>query len=294
LLSILVTIAADVRMPTEEEQRVLVLLEKKAKRSRDRRKEIQKAVEWAMLLLIDSDDEELEDTSEFDHRQRPRSKRRLFKHDEARACVMRDYLGPERLFNGREFEIMFRISRSRFERLLQDIGSSDIPFYRNIIDGLGRVGASLEVRLLLPLKTMAYGVGHHTFRDYFQMSTTMTRKCCVEFDQAIVKLYQDEYLRVPTTEDLKSILTLHKSVHNIDGMFGSFFAARFRCAFLLRFFIVLSISLRFVAARFRCAFLLRFFVVLSISLRFFAARFRCAFLLRRRLCSLAPSLTPHL
>ena len=43
----------------------------------------------------------------------------------------------------------------------------------------------------------------------------------MEFDKAIKSIYQAEYLRKPTKADLKAILQLHKSVHGVDGMFGS-------------------------------------------------------------------------
>ena len=53
------------------------------------------------------------------------------------------------------------------------------------------------------------------------MSKTLARKSCVEFDKAMKQIYQSEYLRLPDKNDLKSICKLHKSVHGIDGMFGS-------------------------------------------------------------------------
>ena len=81
----------------------------------------------------------------------------------------RDYLGPTPLFNGREFDTMFCISRRQFQRLLEDIGNADIAFFTRITDRLGKVGASMEACLLLPLKTMAYGVPPHAFQDQFQM-----------------------------------------------------------------------------------------------------------------------------
>jgi hypothetical protein len=37
----------------------------------------------------------------------------------------------------------------------------------------------------------------------------------------IVSLYKNEYLRLPTSDDIKAITKLHKFVHNVDGMLGS-------------------------------------------------------------------------
>jgi Plant transposon protein len=69
---------------------------------------------------------------------------------------------------------------------------------------------------------MTYGgVPLHTFRDYFHMSETLARECCVEFDAAIKQIYETEYLRLPDANNLKSITKLHEAVHGFPGMFGS-------------------------------------------------------------------------
>ena len=45
---------------------------------------------------------------------------------------------------------------------------SDNRFYLSQYDGTGaKAGASLEAKILLPLKTMAYGTASHAFCDYF-------------------------------------------------------------------------------------------------------------------------------
>ncbi len=179
----------------------------------------------AMVAMIDSC-EEGKDKRKIDHRLLPRPKRKQWRHAEALHCIQRDYLGfPNSplppMFDGKEFETMFRISRSRFQRLMEDIGNSDNAFYSLKTDCFDRKVSSLEARLLLPLKTLAYGVPPHTFTDYFQMSKTFSRECCEEFDKAIISLYQEEYLRCPTEDDLKAIVKLHKARHKVNGMFGS-------------------------------------------------------------------------
>ena len=149
-----------------------------------------------------------------------RSKRKTYNHDEALQCINRDYLGPDALF-GSQFTHQFRISRARFERLAQDIMNSNIPFYQTTRNLTNTPVASLQAKLLLPLKTYAYGVPPKCFCDYFQMSFIFAANVCKEFDDAIIKIYMNEYLRLPTKEDLKSILKLHKAKHGVDGLMGS-------------------------------------------------------------------------
>jgi hypothetical protein len=109
--------------------------------------------------------------------------------------------------------------------MMEDIGNSNFEeekkFFINNKSANGLPGASLEAKLLLPLKCLAYGVPAHDFRDYFQMSQTLARECCFQFDKTIHKIYQHEYLRLPTPADIKAITKLHKYKHEVDGMFGS-------------------------------------------------------------------------
>jgi len=173
---------------------------------------------FAIVAMLMDD---LTSGSRIDHRLLPRNKRRKFKHDEALHCINRDYLGPTPLFNGKQFELFFRISPARFQRLMEDVFGKGDPFYTTTTTIVGEPTSSLEARLLLPLKTLAYGVAPHCFTDYFQMSETFARQCCKKFEEVILEIYQEEYLRVPTQEDLQSISKLHKEVHGIEGMFGS-------------------------------------------------------------------------
>jgi hypothetical protein len=70
------------------------------------------------------------------------------------------------------FQLVFRLSRGRFQVHMEDVMASNIIFFKSIVkDGLDK--CSLAARLLLPLKTMAYGVPPHTFFDYFQYLNSM-------------------------------------------------------------------------------------------------------------------------
>ena len=108
----------------------------------------------------------------------PRRPKAIFRHHEAFFCIQRDYLGvpgdlTTPIFKDRTFEMMFRLSRSRVQQLFEDIMATNHPFYTMSTDATGKKGASLEAKVLLPMKTFAYGVPPHTFTDYFQMSKVL-------------------------------------------------------------------------------------------------------------------------
>ena len=161
-----------------------------------------------------------------DHRTLPRSSKAQWKHDEALHCIRRDYLGHPNdnqspLLSAANFQLHFRVSRARFERLRSDVANGEMPFYKGGAAADGSTGASLEAKLLLPLKCLSHGVPPHCFQDYFQMSKTLAKACCDSFDDAVGSLHQKEYLRLPTKADLHAINNLHKAVHGVEGMFGS-------------------------------------------------------------------------
>ena len=151
----------------------------------------------------------------IDHRTLPRRRKKKFQHQEALECLQRDYLGPQPLFNDRQFEVMFQISRSRFQRLMEDVAATGKPFYLNTEDVFKQRGSSIEAKLLLPLKSFGYGVPPHTFRDYFQQSETLARKSVEQFANVVFEIYKEEYLRCPMRADLRNILNFHQAVHGV-------------------------------------------------------------------------------
>ena len=158
-----------------------------------------------------------DDNQKKDDGKRLRKKRRKFCYNDALRCIYRDYLGNIPKFNMKEFESMFRISKSRFQKLMEDVQKLDNKYYSITT----RKCASLEVKLLLPIKILAFGVANHCFNDYLQMSVSAARECIRQFHAMFKQLYEAEYLRLPTKNDIKSIVKLHKYSHQIDGMFGS-------------------------------------------------------------------------
>jgi hypothetical protein len=204
---VLVAVAVAKGMNNKKRKQETILLEQQAA--------VRLITNQEILTVID-------DQLEIDHRLFPRGQRTKYDHERAHYCIYSDYLSTVPRFDGKEFEQMFHLSRSRFQKLMEDIGRTRDPFYVNQgVDNRSKKGACLEARLLLPIKSMAYGVPPHVFRDYFQMSTTLAKECCYNFWRIIPQLYQFEFLRMPTAEDLANITKLHQAVHGVPGMFGS-------------------------------------------------------------------------
>jgi hypothetical protein len=91
--------------------------------------------------------------------------------DQALQIMQRDYLGiPGDLstpFFGQDFKWMSRLSRPRFELMVQDVLNRQIPLYQAKKNLSVDSQASIYAKLLLPLKCLAYGVPPHCITDYF-------------------------------------------------------------------------------------------------------------------------------
>jgi len=101
-------------------------------------------------------------------------------------CVYQDHLGPDPFF-GRQFERTFRISRGIFERLWQIAAAAADEFFvcrKNPVTGRAM---HPEVKLLMGLKQLLFGVPAIGFCDCFQMGETAGRDCMKKLCNAIAR-----------------------------------------------------------------------------------------------------------
>jgi hypothetical protein len=95
-------------------------------------------------MMADDDSDDGKDDVVMDHRVLPRDEKSQYLHEEMQARLQKDYLSPTPLFDVREFNTMFRISRSRFQRIMEDIAATGNQFYLNTVDATGKPGACFE------------------------------------------------------------------------------------------------------------------------------------------------------
>jgi hypothetical protein len=118
--------------------------------------------------------------------QQPRQ-RRVTQYDweRARDAVWKDYMRPDPIFNDRQFERIFRITRSVMQELRIILGNQDDFFTDKLCFVTGKRTISPDVKILFALKQLAYGIYPHAFLDYFQMGETTARKCVIRFAAAV-------------------------------------------------------------------------------------------------------------
>ncbi|KAI2495198.1 Ribosomal protein-like protein [Fragilaria crotonensis] len=154
-----------------------------------------------------------------------RKRRRLssrFQHERARLSIELDYFSPTPVFNDRQFERIFRVTKTIMEYLIQICAKTD-PFFTDIQDVSGRYSIAPVAKVLMALKLVAFGCSPSAFLDYFQMSESTARQCLLKFCRIISSDadLQSVYLRKMTRSDARRLSALHKTVHGVVGMIGS-------------------------------------------------------------------------
>jgi hypothetical protein len=155
--------------------------------------------------------------------QPPKRRSSRWDWERARSAVLKDYMGPQPIFDDRQFERMFRISRTVMQELRLILGKTDDFFTEKICVVRGTKTICPDVKILFALKQLAYGISPQAFLDYFQMGETTARKCLIHFAAAVNG--SDElthrFFRPMTRSDAINVCKLHKNQHGVDGMVGS-------------------------------------------------------------------------
>jgi hypothetical protein len=161
------------------------------------------------------------DNEDEDGRVKKRS-RILWDHESARAAVHTHYLGPYPVFADRQFERVFRITRTVADRILQVAATSD-RFFTEQYDATKKRMICPKVKLLMGLQLLASGVSPASYQHYYQMGESTGLMCMKKL--ARILSTADEltsiFLRSMSRADAKSVSQIHLERHGVAGMIGS-------------------------------------------------------------------------
>lgn len=166
---------------------------------------------------------QLERGEEDDDLVQPKRRRRSrYQHGRAKRAIQDDYFSPTPIFDDKQFEMIFRITKTMVQRIIQICARSD-PFFTEIQDVSGQYGIAPEAKILIALKQVAYGCSPNAFRDYFQMSEGTARQSLLKVSRIISS---DEELtsvfsRRMTRSDARRVSLMHEAQHGVQGMLGS-------------------------------------------------------------------------
>lgn len=89
-------------------------------------------------------------------------------HERANNCIHEDYFSLSPIFDDKQFERMFRLRKCMVEKIIITCCNSFPKVFHPGPDAVGNRGIPLENKILMILKTIAYGVSPQAFKDYHQ------------------------------------------------------------------------------------------------------------------------------
>jgi hypothetical protein len=160
----------------------------------------------------------------FDEITPPKAKRSFIQYDRerARAAVEQDYWGPSPIFNDKQFERFFRISKPVAQFILEECCKVN-DFFKDSYDATKRRSICVKVKLMMGLKCLAFGVSPTCFQDYFQMGETTGILCVKNLCSVLCHAgdIRQNYLRAMNRADAKRVVELHNIQHGVNGLIGS-------------------------------------------------------------------------
>ncbi|ETV88213.1 hypothetical protein H257_01519 [Aphanomyces astaci] len=132
---------------------------------------------------------------------------------------MRDYLGPNPMYNDELFRRRFRVPKTLFNRICCEVATTD-PWFLQQRDAAGKRGATKEQKTTAALRMLAYGIAADATNEYCRLAESTAMACMKRFAMAIVTTYESEYLRTPNDDDMSSILATN-AARGLPGMLCS-------------------------------------------------------------------------
>jgi hypothetical protein len=139
--------------------------------------------------------------------------------DRARQCIQEDYLEPVPRFNQDDFMRMFRVSCQNYEKIRNILCQSDC-FFSDTYDDRKRRSISIDAKIMISLKYMAYCTAINSFRDYFKMGESTSRLCLKHFVTGVLGSDEicNKYLWNMSPADAKRVEKMHHDAHGVHGM----------------------------------------------------------------------------
>jgi hypothetical protein len=147
----------------------------------------------------------------------PRKKRRAsrFNWQRTREAIEADWFGPYPTFDDGQFAWMFRVTKTIAEEMLA-VSANTMSFFREMVHNVMQTpNIDPKAKLLVALKTLAFGVSAIAFTDYFQMGETTAQNCLKYFCQCIRAnaQLQQRFMRPMNREDARRVSAMHHAQH---------------------------------------------------------------------------------
>ncbi|XP_018466855.1 uncharacterized protein LOC108838411 [Raphanus sativus] len=118
-----------------------------------------------------------------------------------------DYFSEHPTYEEHLFRRRFRMNKGLFMRIVYAL-SENVSFFQQRRDATGRFGLSALQKCTAALRMLAYGSAADAVDEYLRLGETTALSCLHHFTHGVIHLFEDEYLRRPTAEDLQRLLDI--------------------------------------------------------------------------------------
>ncbi|XP_024013187.1 uncharacterized protein LOC112087505 [Eutrema salsugineum] len=130
-----------------------------------------------------------------------------------------DYFCEGATYPPRLFRLHFRMKKDLFIRIVDRL-SSEVLYFQQRRNATGRFGLSRLQKCTTAIRMIAYGCAADAVDEYFRLGESTAILCLENFNEGIIQLFGDEYLRRPTPNDLQRLLDVGE-ISGFPGMIGN-------------------------------------------------------------------------
>jgi hypothetical protein len=132
---------------------------------------------------------------------------------------MRSYFVDDPIYPESYFWRRFRMSIKLFDTICECVMGYD-RFFEQRRNADEELGHSTILKVIAALHMLAYDIPADLVDDHLAMSGSQAIKCVKRFATAIVRVFGEEYSRVPNAQDTARLLEFNKN-RGFPGMLGS-------------------------------------------------------------------------
>ncbi|KAE8962546.1 hypothetical protein PF010_g19986 [Phytophthora fragariae] len=129
-------------------------------------------------------------------------------------CFCENPTYPEKLFRRRN-----RMSHALFERLMSAVVEHDVDFEQRV-DAVGKKGLTPLQKCSAAVRMLVYGRAADSLDDVVKVAESTLLAYTKKFCRAVVEVFEEEYLREPTRDDIERQLE-RSAARGFPGCLGS-------------------------------------------------------------------------
>ena len=109
------------------------------------------------------------------------------------------------VYQGKTFIRRYRMTKALFKKLVSDLSKAN-KYFTLRLDAAKHIGIAPELKVAAALKQLVRSNVADDVDEYLQMSESTAAECLSQFCESVRRLYEKDWLRPPTAEELSIIL----------------------------------------------------------------------------------------